>query len=234
MKLKDLEEAVSVSKNMKFTDIPALKDVNNNNILGAGVFSTVVQTADKKLVKKQAEPDEGLKKDAYFQYAQFVYVNHLAQENPYFPKIQEIRMDSEPYVGLDDIRYHVIMERLIETDKMKVNDLKNVIRKIFTKDAINDWETFEDEDSIHSLGDNMEILLGAFESGGELTRWFGKENIKDQKLIEAMDIIQKLISLNRKRGFRWDLHSGNFMFRKTATGYQMVLSDPIAPDMSGD
>ena len=77
-------------------------------------------------------------------------------------------------------------------------------------------------------------LLGAIKAyiraqagqGGQRTKDAKKlvEYMVDDDFKRAMDFI---IATSQKTGYHYDIHDENIMIRRTSTGAQMVISDPL-------
>lgn len=232
MKLDDVLEAVSISKDLKTKFLARLTTPRRKGWAAtdtSGVYS-VVYLGDKNVTKVNQWSDV-LRKDPYFQYASFVYANHLAESNPYFPRISAIKLARAPgRIESEDANYHIVMERLIPTATIPIEDLMDSARRMFREDIVD--REFGRSNNSAVQRNVIREMLGAFMQNEYITQYRGGDNITDPQLTEAMDIIQKLIDENDRAGEKvdlyWDLHSSNFMFRLDGEGfYQLVITDPL-------
>lgn len=143
-----------------------------------------------------------LENDAYYNYVQAI--KPYISSNPYLPRVYVIKTDIDSE-GRAIPKYQ--MEKLFNlTDFDDEEELKPIGEKIFTNPPSN-------------IIDTLKSIRRALENGIYA-------GIKDKKLIQALQIIKQVHDSSDYK-FYYDLHDGNFLFRKGPYGIQLVISDPL-------
>lgn len=163
--------------------------------IGSGAFGTVYGMDSSPIVYKFGDVDENKG------YLSFVKeLRKLKIDNPYFPKIHGMRIYE---CGRKDQWFVVAMERLEERSAdlyPAIDTLEGLLREKAESRRIN------------STSVTGEQMLGI-----KVTRQV------PPALTQAIDVLHRAYS--RSGGeVDWDLHGGNFMWRKK----QLVIIDPLA------
>ena len=155
-----------------------------------------------------------LKNDAYNAYIKAIIP--LMGGNPYVPEIYKILYVKDTN-GRKIPKYK--MRAYEKYTRCSSGEILALLRRAFPVIA----EEFDDE----------------IEAGVQLkktTIWFrlvaeinaaAKQDIdtSDEQLNEVLEIIRNVVGSNRK--FHYDMHTDNFMIRRTSFGPQLVISDPV-------
>lgn len=202
--------------------------------LGTGAFATAYQHKDTphdvtKASKASRTPDgfqalfTALSKDKE------------AQANPYFPRFRSInKFKGNPNdKGVDRQSYIVKVETLESYKNLSKEERKMLVNKIFNEhgeDVINHYWEEETRDRANPRGREQhfagEKLAWAIRSALENDTW-GDElrwTIEDKKFEQAIEFLQKTAE---EYNYKFDLHYGNMMIRRTSVGPQLVLNDPL-------
>lgn len=171
-------------------------------------------------------------------HVQFILAAKKNQDNPFFPRIYNIRTHK---TNEDDLNImDVEMERLHELDNEMLRDaasmlFKNVGSRADDKYIERQYRGYDTEPSgIKSrtdLPDNHERLRADSHYFSELLGMSEEElrkRVKNDKFLEALKIVKQLVTDNESQ----DFHLGNFMARLTPHGPQLVITDPLYPDES--
>lgn len=179
-----------------------------------------------------------IKEDDPNQNAQVSFV-HLVLENkdnPFFPRIYKAEV-----IPLKDNPRGLPYQMVIEMEKLyplfgnKIRDvlphvLENLgikpahIAKLMKKGLTNpniDMENWYKTDEGNQLFDAFVDMMGDWDTLERMAKM-----TKIPKLTEA---INKLQDWQHQYGLETDLHHGNFMFRLTSVGPQLVFTDPFLP-----
>lgn len=195
----DIKSPISVNIKSK-----NLKKINNNGTINSStkVFHIVKNNKILKIWKIHNP-----KYDGYLEWIN--RIKKLAENNPYLPRIDSVKVFSYPNPKFPDkISYQgmAVMEKLEPINKYPDSILLPLFKNtgINLKSRIRFLKT-------QWTKDNIDIL---------------KSEIHDEKLLEALNIVSEI--LNTLENTRGDLHTGNWMIRKTNNNLQLVLTDPIA------
>lgn len=195
----------------------------NDPHIHSGAFGYVKSDQDPFLVKKRPHfTNDDLSNDAYYTYIKTIVDDKLAQSNPYFPRIYDIKIFKD---STDKKLYSIKLEKLFELEDISTEELKILLNKCFKNlnELIEDYYKVNefDGDFIHDeRGDLFNIIDGNI---------IDIKKLKDDNLKKVISLIQKIVKDNNGK-FHWDLHSGNLMVRRTAKGSQLVIVDPLASD----
>jgi hypothetical protein len=174
--------------------------------LGYGAYAKVYASKNPLDAYKKSTADDGFQ---FYVRGILQYNKSKGQLNPYFPNFYRVNefkaKDSEASV------MHLKMERLNEIDDLNIEDLKEMMVKMFgDSDVAGDAHktTYVDDivDRIeeYCLGRNLKIV--------------------DFRLEEALELIKELVD---KHDLRLDIHEGNVMWRRSPQGPQLVITDPL-------
>jgi hypothetical protein len=128
----------------------------------------------------------------------------------------------------DDPYLMVNIEKLVDGQALSKEELLFVCKKIFNKMDVIPWI----KKHMHSISiDSIRSYIGfALETYVMKEKNNNMLPIVDTQLIEALNIVSSLV----KKQFELDIHHGNFMFRRTPYGPQLVLTDPLCGIIQND
>ena len=187
-----------------------------------GSYAKVKPTNDPHTVEKNYRSPVGdIELDGYSTYILEIARAGVAKSNPFFPRVYNMNI-------IRDKRGNAIptfqMETLVEGEDIDpeylFNYAANYLFKNFTVDGEHEWHP-------DFIGQAC-IILDEIEN--RLSRSLNKSStieIKSRKLAEALELIMDIKHSNPNM-FSYDMHYGNFMFRGTPNGYQLVITDPLA------
>lgn len=156
--------------------------------------------------KISAQP-VNLEDDGYFNYVQAI--KPYIQSNPYLPRVYVIKIDKDSE-GKAVPKYQ--MEKLFNLRELDKNDLDTrdeILRPISEK----------------IFFEPPENPKGLFYRIGRALNFGEYDEIKDKKLIQALELIREV---NKNDNFEFDLHRNNFLYRRGPYGIQLVIADPLA------
>lgn len=201
----------------------------NRNVLrkelGAGTQSSVKDHPnDPHMVKKhniRPYPDTlGKQTDGFNQFINYL-IEHDLLDNVHFPKVYDIK----EIVDQDDRKiYTYTMEKLVPSMSLYRDEIDAFCEKIFTPELA---ERFFTDASM--LGRSEETykyrMFDLFTQEFDEALNYGRiTDIQDESLRDAF-VTLHMISLRLKKSS--DLHNGNFMWRRSSTGVQIVFTDPF-------
>jgi hypothetical protein len=184
--------------------------------LGSGFFASAYNVPKdiESVVKVARYQDDDPKEDGYFAYINKIKsLEHFA----YLPQIHEI-VQVKPKTGKPYLVVNI--ERLIPCDEMTWEEQFLVLERMLGREL-----TKAERENL-SPAYTISELLTSYVIYGKPASWqvSRKQIITDPELIRVLKIVRNL----RQQGFTEDLHTGNFMFRRTKFGPQLVLTDPLA------
>lgn len=180
-----------------------------------GHFGRVYDKPDQHTLTKV--PHQASTKDGYLIYIRYIVNNKLAQNNPFFPRVYDLKewKDKNGYT-----KYKVELERLFPIENEEVEVIKGLCESLFSNHKIektfhkvNGWG-FSDERKEWST--ILAILIEACILGD------GSVASTNNLLNSACEQIRG----NLLKGNILDLHYGNIMVRKSPYP-QVVIVDPI-------
>lgn len=197
--IRNIKSPISINPKSK-----NLKKVNTNGFASGGtkIFHIVKNNKILKIWKINNP-----KYDGYLEWIN--RTKKLAETNPYLPRIDSVKVFSYPNPKFPDkISYQglAIMEKLDPINKYP----DRVLLPLFRNTGINLTSRIRFLKTQWTK-ENIDIL---------------KSEIHNEKLLEALNIVSEI--LNTLESSRGDLHTGNWMIRKTNNDLQLVLTDPIA------
>jgi hypothetical protein len=207
--------------------------------LGSGYFASAFEKPeDITTVAKVARLNQkSWDEDGYYAYIE--KIKNL-KGYLYLPQIYSIKRvqptskpNTDPDAGVEDPYLIVEIEKLEPTTKLTYEELAFVFSKLVGEEitTIFPSDQYDRNDLAQAhLAQALGCLLDKTITG--VRPWMpesvrrGLENLKivDPELIKVIKILRNLY----QQGFSPDVHSGNFMFRRTPYGPQMVLTDPLA------
>lgn len=205
----------------------------DTKLVGAGYYSTAhqprnnpyeIHKASRRSFKYDANSLTPTDDDVDPYYDWVKAIAPYAKSNPYLPRVY-VANNNKDKTGALKPEYE--MEKLFDYKTVPINVLYNLLyNESLDYDAeelyVNDLKRL-----IKSGNYSAEEIheLGARKIWFRTLRYMIANVRKDPQIQEALDIIDKLVA---ERGYRKDLHSGNFMIRSTSIGPQIVITDPIA------
>ena len=195
------ELPVSTPFNLKKMGQRTQKTIDNPDTGAYAVGTT--DPRDPHMFRKKMRQPSKLDVDAYYQYIK--YIEPYSDSNPFFPKVYGVDVKRDPN-GLEKPSYRI--EKLVDIDQADQR------MDYQLEDALKDRYLVN-----NAAGSIVSIIRNAI-SGS-----FNLKNIKDGKLVQAIQLIQKFLDDHPK--FELDLHRGNVMIRFTSVGPQLVITDPV-------
>ncbi len=169
-------------------------------------------------------------------YYKFVRMIELHQNNPFFPKIFGVKIYENSEYGAQYNTLVVVMEKLIPIDKIPEQIARKMLSTLgidydqeyldFTTSEITKEKPSHDRyKEFNKLTDNDPALNSKIFK-------YQKErmNLRKNTQFPAFKQALRLLEPMFKR-FGSDMHIGNLMIRKTNNGLQLVLVDPVYPEL---
>lgn len=231
---KDFDESDYVDT---LGDLEKLSDTNKD--INYGAYAKVVQNKDSFTVDKEEHDVLAHKKfeeprDPYSVYIGKIAHNKLSEKNPYFPRVYKI---TRIFDKNGKIKYKYNLEKLFHIEEISNEELIEYGNRIFNKfnailntkkdpttQALNFFKKnsskYELQDEINELKIKIMYAYSDIMSDPNYS-----EIIKDKNLLKALNFIYDLAEM---KDYVIDLHGKNFMFRRSAHGIQLVLTDPLS------
>lgn len=200
------------------------KTVTKNRVLlGSGRFSYAVTYGRNAVLKTNATCDEA-DNDAQGAWLKFCIEN---QNLSWVPTVHFA------YIR-DDGQYVAVMERLRDYDSVTdVSHLGGRIDSWANRQAVKaPIGEIEDAIQYNGMRVNIQAILKRIANSKKQARGetlaaraaeeFAKNGLKDA--------VNAIADIKKSYGGWLDLHEGNFMFRDTGNGYQLVITDPLVRD----
>ena len=193
--------------------------------LGKGWQARAYQTDPGTVTKsvRFAHPSDG--------HIQFLVTASKHQDNPFFPRIYEMRTHktNEPELNI----LHVEMEKLHPLTQENFREAATMLFKNVGAEISDKAVSMMRDDpkaTRSSLPDETKIVYDAHYFDNFLHLPYTKQQkilskVKNDKFVEFVEIMKDMI-----KDQPTDFHSGNFMVRLTSHGPQLVLVDPLYPD----
>lgn len=146
------------------------------------------------------------------------------QDNPFFPKIYKAII----FKHSDRLGGHKLYIEMEKLHEMRANKLKHNHESILHSMGL-DPSLINGEADPHGGDDNkhlfaLEEIMQLLTHPDNIPADFITK-IKNPKFVEAINVLREVQQKNKA----WfDLHMGNFMYRLTSTGPQLVIIDPFA------
>lgn len=188
-------------------DVDSAQNLEQDNAdqIGSGMFATVHQSKnDPHMVNRITTPSRDRnklfqKEDGFEIYAFNIIDSKINESNPTFPRIYK-RADG---------KYQI--EKLVKLDSVGHEELLNYIENNFDINLDPGY-------SSHDLAFELTMLLANCFDMQDYSA------VKNKYIIAACKWIENLA---RMSGTTLDIHGGNFMFRRTQHGLQLVITDPL-------
>lgn len=179
-----------------------------------------------------------LENDPYFQYLKLLSTNDRMSNNPYFPKVYDLKA----FKGSDGrYTYTVNMERLQRFVKLSTDEIKMLGNNLFTtfqaevQDTMKAFgvENVTDQEGYEEANEQIMHQMYATAFAGLLDRAIDRNSdpatyIKDKNLKQAVMLIRHLVKSKTKEEITNDLHVGNIMVRRGPFMPQVVITDPVS------
>lgn len=223
-----LEELINTKTKEYSLKNPIGKIKEPKDILGKGTASVISNDKnDPHMVNKKSHDvnfnERGLpgftmgRYDGFRDYAKFIVDNNLAEKNPWFPRIYEMKNFSHNDSGQNVQKYK--MEKLIELDDLSDDEISFLIEKMFN------FETREDHPS-----DNLNFLTVLISEiinhGVSYSEKVNNIKIIDETFLSAIKYLEEF-EVQYDANFEDIFTNGNIMFRRTPHGPQLVIVDPV-------
>lgn len=221
----------------KFKTSPDSDDNMDVGVLGRGFYSTVVpDREDPHLVRKHSHrfnspSDKFYDNDTYDQFSEYVYTNKL-YDNPYFPRIYKHDKISDKS-GQMLHKYQI--ERLEHLTALDVESIRAMYIRLFPNGDDLYYDIIESNKNHGPQPPPVmfKLKLNIAKTIQNCIKTGNTSNIIDDALIEAINYLNHFIH-NVCEKCVLDLHVNNYMVRRTPHGFQLVISDPVAYDFSGE
>jgi len=138
------------------------------------------------------------------------------KSNPYFPRVYNVKIKQDKN-GRTVPSYD--MENLLGPDAFSIEAMEGLADKMFY-----DFNTDPYSTKHRTSATVFDLICQEIEFITKNNK--DTENIKDNKLKEALDIVRDFFKSSRE--YELDMHDQNFMLRGTPTGPQLVILDPVA------
>ena len=216
MKIRKLLEAEFETNVQKFKSKNVFKHNRDNRPSDndkEGHYGRVYDKPDQHTLTKI--PHKASKKDGYLNYIRHIVNNKLAQQNPFFPRVYEVK-EWKDKTG--HVKYKIELERLFPVEKEDVEVIKGICENLFSEHKIDKALR-----QVTSWGQNDERKTWSIVLSILIEECIhGIVSSKNDLLNSACNEIQSRL-LNKNL---LDLHYGNIMIRKSPYP-QVVIVDPL-------
>ena len=204
--------------NFMNTDKPSVLRNPKVRHLGSGSFASAYTHEDRpheirRISKPTANPD------AYHVYIEALK-NNPDHDNPYFPQIHEVTK----YQGRSEGKKTVLSvkaERLHKLTDLNNKEIQAVLERWYGE---NYKTVLRDLLNIRDVRISIYLITSTIR---DLINNENREKIVDQDLLRATIFIDKKV-LRKRKGIQSDIGINNLMFRRSPSGIQIVLTDPVA------
>lgn len=222
MKIQDLLERIVEPQitNQRFKGTLRTRGVRIPGTLGQGHFSTVNDhKTDPHMVRKhnhRAMGDDRVETEDGFE----VFIRQLIKldlmDNIHFPKVyvqKKITDRGDSHINKFE------MERLIPVGELSDEEWEYIVETNFT-------EALRERHKKVTFGSVGETLGMCLDNARHIETYIKLDTLKEAMtaLAGIIDRINALV----------DMHAGNYMFRRTPHGLQLVITDPISAVVSPD
>lgn len=226
MKILDLlEDTIPTRQNININrHFDGNRDVDERNKLGMGHFSVVRPDRDPTRVKKYNH--NFATKDPFNAYIDFV-IDHNATDNPYFPKIFNIKTVSDPK-GYQSHKY--TMERLTPGSNIDARQIEDMVKRTLAPQIADQIIIkAKDPEEIHFYRNSEAWTLHSLFSKFLNQSLYNNSNegIKDPNLKSALNLIRELDETDDEISFDMQ-NPTNLMYRINGNSIQPVITDPLA------
>lgn len=202
------------------------KDVEHDADLGQGYFGFVKTNSDSDsgqiTAYKTAKLDyNNPNLDGYVAYVNALKQQIDAHPNRYLPQIHNVKLVYDPKKIYPQTGYVLVdMELLTRGTDMSGEELFMAYQKMLNNPQPMDTSQYHVYTPYRGLSKIIELIKIIHNHGTPQDK-----NLEpDPELVAAIDLIRGISS----RGFSFDMHHGNVMFRRTSFGPQTVLTDPLS------
>ena len=195
--------------------------------LGGGTQASVKDHPhDPHLVKKhnvKAYPDDnGKLTDGFNSFVNYL-IEHDLMDNVHFPKVYDIK----EIVDKNGRKiYTYDMEKLVKSEDLSREELEAFCERTFIPETV--IEFLDDAATAPTRGDHEPYrlrLLDKFTNVFDSALNYGNvADLQDESLKFAFEIIHQIATHLQKNS---DLHHSNYMWRRSSTGVQIVITDPF-------
>ena len=204
------------------------KDPNLTRLGEPGAYATAYKRSSTPgVVTKVGRFDDTPAKDGYLSYLQSILHNDRVSSNPFLPRIYSIKVYKYPSTEDREWRggqYVVQMEKLRPIDELSIEQLEALGEHLFK-----DWEKLAPKGNAMTPAYYAQRLLYTISMATSTRNPRYTRALKDKKLLQAVAMISNLgRSKKDHTEIEFDLHAGNFMYRVTPVGPQLVITDPLA------
>lgn len=223
MLLKELFDTKTSNKNTNKTfDVEGLRKTRDLLRLSPsknmGAYGKVTQSRNDPFTinKTPHLPQEDIQDtDSYSIYIKKITDDKMAQKNPYFPRVYDIKITSDKY---QQQKYSIKMEKLQNISQSSDEELIYFLEKMFKIELFP--QRYQPLDELTHEGKIRAMSFALKESIDN------DSLVNDEILEEALNYLKMLYN-NPAYGLAWDLHAGNYMVRRTPSGGQIVFVDPF-------
>lgn len=178
--------------------------------IGNGLYYTALNTKDPHMIKKVS--NTSIQHDAYYEFITYIIENKL-QDNPHFPRIYNVKKIQNKY---NQSVYSFEIEKLIPLKSISDDELLSWLHNNIHNNFYVENYKYKHSDIINIITETVSIAIEYVDKADKI--------ILDQTLINACKILNKI---ENELNLSFDLHDGNFMFRRTSFGLQLVITDPF-------
>jgi hypothetical protein len=207
----DLDNAIPV--NLKHgKNLPDIKGEH----LGQGVEATAYHTGQGTITKIiEINPNESPKDNSTIRFLKLI-LQH--QDNPFFPRIYNAKLyRNRNYKSTQQKIEYFMMVQIEKLTPISQKNIYDILPSIFKQIGVNPTKEKYDDNDIYT-----QALLDMDVS--ELKELSTRS--KNPKFKEAINLLAPYITR-----YGNDLHDENLMIRLTPHGPQLVITDPIPPNM---
>lgn len=210
--------------NFMNVDNPSVLRNPNVKHLGSGSFASAYSHKDRPHdVRRISKP--AVHPDGYHVYIEALK-NNPDYDNPYFPQIHEVtKYQGQGKSEGDKTVLSVKAGRLRRISELRTEEIQAILERWFGEDY---EKLLKKVYPIGSAGFRNEELSEYILPG--LIRKIIEEKQFRKKVVDQ-DLLRAVIFIDKKvlgKGVRTDLGINNLMFRRSPSGSQIVLTDPVA------
>lgn len=236
MKLREIFD--TEFRNTALPDAQTPSKFKDTKLLGAGYYSTAHQPRNNPYDVHKAsrrsfnyaptgrqQQDNDL--DPYYDWV--IAIAPYAKSNPYLPRVYVVDKHEDKNKVLKP-EYH--MEKLLDYEQAQLSVLCNLLYNESTDYDAEVAYVDQIKQTIRARYSNVSYVpatvsnrLIAREIWPRIIRYITHNVRKDPQIQQVIDIIDRLIV---DRGYREDMHQGNFMIRMTSIGPHIVFTDPLS------
>lgn len=152
-------------------------------------------------------------------YEFYTRLQDLMGSNPYMPIVYNI----DQYTQDELIRNEFRMERLIDYETIEPGQFESAMMR-FQNDI---GERAAGMKRLRTLIEQHDVKSAHVHATSMIKRYTLNQSSL-QKSSQLYEFISRLRTVVNSRTVLWDINPGNIMYRRTDTGAQMVIADPVA------